>query len=252
MLTLPIKLALTAGVATTLLTPTTPAQADPCGGGDGTVGCGIGGGGGSTGGGGGVPGGGGGSDAGGGGVGDIPEVPGGNIIGGGDGDGGGGGGGGRQAPPPATIDLAEQARASANLPAPRAHTSPSRKTYVRLRTRLWVENFVPVATDPITVGAQTVQATAIPASVIWNLGETTMNCNSPGSRNSTACSYIYRRSSVGAPGGLYQIIATITWKVHWTCTGVDCDAPGGDLADLALPSTPEPLEVGEIQANSRP
>lgn len=216
-----------------------PAYAAPCSNPSSPT-CFLGVGGGGNGGGGGTGGGGGG-----GGTGQIPTL-----------DGVGQGGRGTQtappaAAPPATVDLAEEARTTATLPTPTAHTSPSGKTYVRVNTRLWVDGFVTVKTEPITVGAQTVQAIATPKSVTWNLGETTLTCNEPGSKNTQECSYTYRRSSAKQQGGTYKITATITWGVTWTCTGAECDAPGGTLTDATMPSLQTPLTVGEIQSNTK-
>ncbi|MDL4772157.1 MULTISPECIES: hypothetical protein [Thermomonosporaceae] len=156
-------------------------------------------------------------------------------------------------PPPAvpTIVLAQQARDSAQLPVPTVHTAPKDKTYVRVQTSLWVDGFVPVQTDPITVGAQTLQATATPKSVVWQLGETQLTCGDAGSKDGGTCHYTYKRSSAGQPGGAYKITATVVWTVAWTCTGADCDSPGGDLDDLRMSSAPTALTVGEIQTNSR-
>lgn len=177
---------------------------------------------------------------------EIPEVP-------QDGVGGPGAVAPDPAPPvPATQDLAEEARSSAQLPLPTAYTAPSDTTFVGLRTRLWVSGFEPVSTEPISAGDQTVVATATPRSVTWHLGETDIICQSPGSRSSDACSHVFRRSSIKAPGGAYQITATITFDVTWTCTGSDCDSPGGSLAPLTTTSLPHPLVISEIQTNSRP
>lgn len=231
-------------LTTAALTPT-HAQADPCRGQEPNINCDIGGGGG-----GGTGGGGGGS--GGGGTGDGPTEP---PDLGGDDEGGitvEPGDPPEQPAVPPTIDVAEQARSSAELPRPTAHTSPTGKTYVKLSTALWVDGFVTVSTPPITAGDQTVVATATPKSVIWNLGETTLTCSGPGGVGSTECSYTYKRSSASAPGGRYEITATIVWGVTWTCEGSDCDAASGTLDDLAMTSAPEAFVVSEIQTNNRP
>ncbi|MDL4817630.1 hypothetical protein [Actinomadura opuntiae] len=161
---------------------------------------------------------------------------------------------GNQPPPqaavPATADLVASAMDTAAFPVPTVHTAPKGKTYVRLNTSLWVDGFHVVKTDPITKGNQTVQATATPASVTWNLGETTKTCDNAGSENGKACTYIYKRSSAAAPGGSYKITATIVWHVAWTCVGADCDGPGGDLAPHPATSPPTPLVVGEIQTTT--
>ncbi|MFI0451092.1 hypothetical protein [Actinomadura sp. 6N118] len=108
-----------------------------------------------------------------------------------------------------------------------------------------------VSTPPLTVGAQTIQITATPSKVVWNLGEKALECLGAGSKDSDFCSYTYKRSSAGQPGGAYQLSATISWDVAWTCNGADCDAGGGTLDPLELTSVPEPLVVGEIQTRSR-
>lgn len=152
---------------------------------------------------------------------------------------------------PPTIALAQQARSSAEVPVPKVHTAPKGKTYVRVRTALWVDGFETVTTEPIKVGDQEVIATATPKSVEWNLGETTLTCNDAGSKDGRSCGYTYKRSSAKQPGGAYQITATIRWGLTWTCTGADCDSPGGTLEDLTATSVLTPLIVSEIQTNSR-
>lgn len=217
-----------------------PASADPCQDGGDSVGCGIG-----------TPGGG----SGGGTEGD--NGGGGGTVGNGPGmvpgtDGGGAGTPIGEPPPPQevnTLALAERARSSAQLPTPALHTSPNDRTYVRLRTGLWVDGFVTVQTAPISAGGQTVVAVARPERVVWELGESQITCETAGRPNSTECSYTYRRSSASIPTGAHSITATVVWGVHWTCTGT-CDATEGDLEDLEMVSLPEALVVGEVQTNT--
>lgn len=151
---------------------------------------------------------------------------------------------------PTTV-LADSVEDTAPYPAIRVHTAPAARTYVRVRTGLWVEGFETVQTEPITLDGQTIQATATPTSVTWNLGETTITCNGPGRPNDTSCSHTYKRSSTRQPGGAYRISAAITWTVTWTCTGAPCDAPSGTLDPTTLPSEPVSLVVDEIQTNTR-
>ena len=167
---------------------------------------------------------------------------------------------GNQAPlqpaAPATADLLASAMDTAEFPVPKVYTAPKGKTFVRLKTALWVDGFKVVKTDPITVGAQTVLATATPVSVTWNLGKPagqdaiTLTCDNAGSENGKTCNYTYQRSSASQPGGAYEITATITWNVHWTCQGADCDSAGGDLPPHPVPSPETPLIVGEIQTTT--
>ncbi|MFC6934211.1 hypothetical protein ACFQHO_30285 [Actinomadura yumaensis] len=162
---------------------------------------------------------------------------------------------GAQDPPPApavpTITLAQRARSELQVPTPVVHTAPNGKTYVRVRTSLWVDGFVTKSTTPFTVDGQTIQATAEPDKVVWNLGETTADCDDGGSKEGKSCNYTYRRSSAQQPGGSYKITATVIWNVSWTCEGAACDDDGGALGTMQMTSAPTPLTVGEIQTNSR-
>lgn len=155
------------------------------------------------------------------------------------------------AAPPATADLLAMAKAATRFPQVVVHTAPKDKTYVGLRTSLWVEGFDDVATNPITIGAQTVQLTAKPKFVSWDLGETKdFICQGAGSEDGKTCNYTFKHSSASEPGGAYEITATIVWDVAWTCEGVDCDTGGAALPQNPVQSEPTPLTVGEIQTNT--
>jgi hypothetical protein len=167
-----------------------------------------------------------------------------------------------QGPPPAagadpapTIQIAGTARDQLNLPAPQIGTSPSPRSYVRMRTGLWVDpaNFSVLrasATDPL--GDQTVTATATPVNVTWKMVEGTVVCQGPGTPNTTQCGYTYQRSSAGQPTGKYRISASITWTVAWACEGADCESSGAPpLAPMTM-TTSADLPVLEIQTESQP
>ncbi|MDN3352670.1 hypothetical protein [Actinomadura sp. DC4] len=191
------------------------------------------------------------------------------------GGGGGGGGGGKAAPMPCpgavncnaigagaaaapvqrvpTIDVAYNAENQLALPAPHVHTSPDGKTYVDLRTGLWVApgDFAR-ETAAATVPGQVVTAVATPKDVTWNMGEGTVVCGTAGSATGNGCGYTYKRSSAGQPDGKYAISVTVTWSVYWTCAG-DCDAAQGTFADPTMAMTTNTtLAVGEVQTESRP
>lgn len=197
--------------------------------------------------------------------------------GGGTGGGGGGGGGGANtgpgmgcptnqgpqiicapgqaapAPPPVVpaVDIAESARDQIILPAPRIHTAPAGRTYVQLKTGLWVDqaDYAP-ASITLTITGETVTATANPVQVTWQMGEGTVQCDGPGTPGGTTCGYTYDRSSASQPGGAYRISATVQWNVTWQCTpaGV-CTQAGGTLAPMTM-TTATPLQVGEVQTES--
>jgi hypothetical protein len=187
----------------------------------------------------------------------------------------GGGGGGKAGPPPCppntncatnvlgnpapaaqvrTIDVAYDAYDQLELPAPHIHTSPSNKTYVQLRTGLWLDpGDHTEKTASASAGGQTVTAIGTPSTVTWNMGESTVTCDTAGSRKSTKCGYTYQRSSADQPNGKYAISVTVTWNVRWTCEGVQCEAAGGDFDPPTMTMTSNAtLAVGEVQTESRP
>ncbi|MFD0683295.1 hypothetical protein [Actinomadura fibrosa] len=150
------------------------------------------------------------------------------------------------AAPPSAFDLAVSAMAGTFLPSPKVRTAPADKTYIRMRTSLWVEGVEAKSTDPI--GAPQVQATATPSKVVWNLGEKTIECTGLGTPKGTSCSYVYQRSSAGQPGGSWKITATVYWDVSYRCLAGGC-APGV-LDPQQTTSAPTPLVVSEIQTNT--
>lgn len=149
-----------------------------------------------------------------------------------------------------TIDVAETARTQIPFPVPHVHTAPAGRTYVQLTTGLWVDpgDYATLVSPPATITGETVTATATPRSVTWNMGEGTVVCTGPGSRDGTGCGYTYTHSSADRPGGTYTISATITWALTWACQGA-CDANAGVLAPETRTTTAQ-LAVGEIQTES--
>src|SRR5699024_7893677 len=98
----------------------------------------------------------------------------------------------------------------------------------------------------VTAGSTTVQVTATPQRAVWDMGPGSTTCGSArhvwkvghmpdGSK--TDCSYTYSRVSDFEPGKKFDISATITYHVEWTCSG-DCLADQGSLGDVdGLPGT---------------
>lgn len=163
------------------------------------------------------------------------------------------------APAPAavvpTIDVATLARAGLQLPYPTVHTSPANKTYVQLRTGLWIgQGDYGTFTADATAGGTTVRAIANPNDVTWRMGESTVTCHSPGSKSGRTCGYTYQRSSAGQPNGKYAISVTTTWNISWVCVQGTCDAPSGGWGPNSTMSrtTDAALAVGEVQTESRP
>jgi hypothetical protein len=158
----------------------------------------------------------------------------------------------RQAPAIPAVQWAAQARSQLQPPPPAIRWTPEPRTYVQLRTGLWIEpaTFETLHSPPAGAGAEQVVATATPQRVEWNLVETTIDCPNAGSSGGTQCGYTYQRSSAGQPGGKYQITATVVYEVTWNCRG-DCDQLSGTLDDLPMSATAQ-LPVDEIQTESQP
>jgi hypothetical protein len=158
------------------------------------------------------------------------------------------------APHVGTADLAAMAMDQVALPAPRAHTNPARRSWVGLRTYLWIDGRLwhPYRASAAVPG-QTVTLTARPTHVVWELGEASIQCAGPGTPyrpgrttpSTDPCGYEYRRSSARTPDGSYDVIATVFYTAEWTCTG-SCDTASG--TEGPLPATGRTrLRVGEIQ-----
>ncbi|HEY0688227.1 MAG TPA: hypothetical protein VGD71_04235 [Kribbella sp.] len=157
-----------------------------------------------------------------------------------------------------TQEVADTAFAALPKPPPTIHTTPDPRTYVQIRTGLWVD---PANTADqhatASVDGQTVTVTASQAQVVWNLGEGgTVTCLDAGTPGGTSCGYTYQRSSAhlssAARPGVYDISARVTWHVSWICTGPRNPA-NGEMANRveSLP-TMGTLAVGEVQTETRP
>jgi hypothetical protein len=164
-------------------------------------------------------------------------------------------------PKVSTADVVQMAVASITLPPPHPYTNPSPRTWVGLRTFLWIgPGLWRTYAATAHAGGQTVTVSAHPTQVFWDLGESSTTCPGPGtpwtpetgppeplgtrsSEATSACGYTYLRS------GWYDVSATVSYTVGWTCTG-GCDATAGTWGPL--PATGRiHLTVAEIQTTSR-
>jgi hypothetical protein len=190
--------------------------------------------------------------------------------------GGGGGGSGKPAPIPCppgqqcgaltvgadpaptipTIDVAEFARAGLLPPSPTVHTTPAERTYVQLKTGLWIDaaGFRDFSNTAPPVGGQVVTAVAKKKNVTWNMGDgAPVVCETAGTPHGTSCGYTYTRSSAARPGRKYAVTVTVTWDIYWTCEGAACTADRGDFPEPTMSRTTNTtLAVGEVQTESRP
>jgi hypothetical protein len=166
--------------------------------------------------------------------------------------------------PPAVVDpvaLAQQALGYNRLPVPGVEMSPSTGTdqLVNLVSWLWIDaaSFRPVSATA-TAGGVTVTTTATPTGVAWDMGNgDAVPCAGPGTpydtslppaAQSPSCSYTYRHSSAGAPGGAFTVTATVSFHVTWAATGVAPGRPAaGDLGTISRSSSVA-VRVAEAEA----
>jgi hypothetical protein len=162
--------------------------------------------------------------------------------------------------PDAAVDpeaLAQQALDRTLIPAPEIRLNPpeGRDQVVNVPTWMWIDpaSWAPVSATA-AAGGVTVTATATPTTVSWDMGNgEVVTCDGPGTPydqnvapedQQSECTYTYRRSSAGHPGGAFTMRVTTTWGVTWTVSG----APGGGSLGTAQRTTTSAVRVAEIQA----
>ena len=161
---------------------------------------------------------------------------------------------------PVTVDaVVQRAVDSMARPAPRFKTSPAARTYVGIETYLWIDegSWRTQTANPGPLAGMEVEATSVPKTVVWDLGEQVVRCTGPGvpydakapRTPAGACTHVFKKSSAGQPGGTYKISVTIEWHVSWRCLAGCTD--NGDFPD-PIPglSAVDELVVGEIQTGS--
>ncbi|MFE1797896.1 hypothetical protein ACFW9L_17250 [Streptomyces sp. NPDC059517] len=154
------------------------------------------------------------------------------------------------APPPPGIPqaitpemLAQLAYAEIRVPSTKVELAPEGTTKVNLPTWAWLDaaDFKPVSVtasvpllnvqatttaEPLSLKIEpgTADATTYPASGVCELnGKQIGEAYAKGKANETPpCGVKYLRSS---GDGSYQLQATITWRIHWTGTGVAGEQP---------------------------
>lgn len=158
-----------------------------------------------------------------------------------------------------TAALARQALQNTPLPTPLIGMNPRQGQVVHVPTWLWIEEaaWAPLSATA-SAGGVTVQATAGPRSVIWDMGNgDKFTCEGPGrpydqtrrdAEQRPTCSYTYRHSSAAAPGGAFPVTATVVWRVRWAVVG---GGGGGDLGTASRTATVA-VRVAEIQTLNRP
>lgn len=153
-----------------------------------------------------------------------------------------------QAPIANPATLAQNAVSSIQLPTAVVDTAPKppHPEVVGVEVWLWIpqSQWLPLSRT-VRAGATSVTATAVPNLVTWNMGDGSpaFQCGDAGRpwRSSytdaaqTDCGYTYRTLSARKPDGVFQITATISYFVTWTCTGA-CTSTTGNLGLVAAPA----------------
>jgi hypothetical protein len=166
---------------------------------------------------------------------------------------------GEKPEPPDPADLAREALDRLRLATPDVHLAPAppARTYVGLDTWLWMPpGQWSSLKKSVTAGDTTVTVTAVPKSVLWNMGPGSTTCYSAGREwkpaqmpkgATTDCSYKYQKISDFEPGRKFKISATITYQANWTCEG-ECLSDEGDLGGVPGPAGGAAISVGERQS----
>lgn len=162
-------------------------------------------------------------------------------------------------PPPDPAELARKALDELKLATPDVHLAPAPpdQTYVGLDTWLWMpEGQFANLEKSVTAGDTTVTVTAVPKSVLWDMGPSSTTCYSAGrvwksnqmpKGSTTDCSYKYTKISDFEPGKKFKVSSTITYQVDWTCDG-DCLVDDGTLGQIPGPAGGAAISVGERQS----
>ena len=160
-----------------------------------------------------------------------------------------------EAPGPA--ELGRIAASRLVLPRPEVVVNPAAPApqLVMLPTWLWVEAawWSVSRSASASVPTVTVTATATPVRVVWSMGDgTTVTCEGPGTpytskvggpaAASPDCGHTYRWASADRPGGVYEVSATVTWRVSWSGGGFSGSA--GPLFSTAT----VPVTVAEVRS----
>jgi hypothetical protein len=162
-------------------------------------------------------------------------------------------GGGPNVRPAARV-LAQEAYRFLPLPAPQVGFNPNPSAVVNLPTWLWAERESwGQRTTNVGVTGLDVTVTAVPESVVWDLGagDSPVTCDGPGTPYDTSrpaedqatdCSYTFRRSSASEPSEVFEATATTVWRISWSAS----DGTSGTLPPLRR-TTRFQIRVAEVQ-----
>ncbi|MGW0734460.1 hypothetical protein [Streptomyces sp. NPDC002851] len=173
-----------------------------------------------------------------------------------DGQGGAGGDAKPEGGEPVPVEVVvQEAVEQLELPEPVIRTSPDEDyvQVVRVPTWMWVEHstWEPV-TETAAVDGLKVTATARPKRAVWSMGEGgQVVCKGPGTpysdeydakASSPDCGYTYRKASIGARGGTFEVSVRVIWDVEWRGGGESGVVPG------LVRDAERQLVVDEVQA----
>jgi hypothetical protein len=150
---------------------------------------------------------------------------------------------------PTAAELAQVAAGSVLLPVPAARSWPAGGVGL-VHSPVWlrVDNWEPLSASA-SAGGLTATVEALPVRAIWRLGPDTVVCADAGtewtpSAGGSSCSYTFRRSSGGEPGGQVGVSVSVVWRLRWSAT----DGQVGDLGEVSSPLAGFGLRIEESQA----
>lgn len=158
---------------------------------------------------------------------------------------------------PSVPALLQQAMGQAALVDPTIVLNPPGDQVTNLESWLAVEpDQWGAVVASATAGGVTTTVTATPDAVVWNLGDgASMTCPGPGvlydpdepaAAQSTYCGYVWPVSSANAPGGVFEVTATIEYLVTTSVVGAPDPTP--NLGTFAGPTQHVAVAVSEIEA----
>jgi len=154
-------------------------------------------------------------------------------------------------------ELAKTAMGQLRLETAQVHTAPQHpaRTIVRVENWMWVpESQWATLTKTVTAGGTSVTVTAEPERILWDMGPETKTCYAPGREwrdgmtdaAKTNCGYAYEVTSHFEPGGVFELSATIQYRVDWVCSGA-CTSGSGSLGLVDAPAGTGTLRVLQRQ-----
>lgn len=140
---------------------------------------------------------------------------------------------------------AELALGALQLSDPVVRLNPSGDQVVGLASWLWLDPPWAPADASARVTGVTSTVTATPLHVTWEMGDgSSVSCPGPGvaydpalprSAQASDCTFLYAQPSRARPGGVYRVVATVTYAASWAATNGSRDDFGTVTRSTTVP-----------------